>query len=313
MCQVSTFIPALNGGECALPSDTQLGDTVMKKCKVLCDASGNILTTTPPEPATTRAPTSATDGTRVIQGGTKDCMYEVDCSRATCSGQCAGGVGQMVCDVIAIYPPKSGGSCPVVLGDKVTETCVNNAPCVVEVNNKVGEVYWTDHAPRSPVDISYPQHGQEPVKEWKFHVYWHMNNEIEYKKVLELRDDLLALVRQKKILAVFDGVTSEVMPGLLSTGAIPAVINQPKGAHVAPQLEIWVPQESIAPVLSFLTLSRGPLSILMAPVSRFEMEDYTGRAMWLGREMALDVSQLKVDRGSRPKYFSELRLGYAAP
>lgn len=59
-----------------------------------------------------------------------------------------------------------------------------------------------------------------------------------------------------------------------------------------------MPQEYLAPVLSWFMLNRPPsISILCHPITRYEIRDHTERALWLGERVTLDTSALSEDLG----------------
>jgi len=80
----------------------------------------------------------------------------------------------------------------------------------------------------------------------------------------------------------------------------------------------WVPKEYFAQAMSFFMRERGALTILLHPLTRHEVEDhsglllhcltdrpcalkwrfFSGRAMWLGRQVSIDLTALSVDRGT---------------
>lgn len=70
-----------------------------------------------------------------------------------------------------------------------------------------------------------------------------------------------------------------------------------------------MPIEYIGHVLSFMMINRGNLSILLHPLSHHSIEDHSGRAMFLGPPLFIDLTPLSVT-GSDPPQYPELGLGY---
>ncbi|OLL25937.1 DOPA 4,5-dioxygenase [Neolecta irregularis DAH-3] len=60
-----------------------------------------------------------------------------------------------------------------------------------------------------------------------------------------------------------------------------------------------------------MELNRGDLSVLIHPLTRYEILDHTVRASWLGPSIALDPSELRQDIGQTPLQYPELKMGYS--
>ncbi len=75
--------------------------------------------------------------------------------------------------------------------------------------------------------------------------------------------------------------------------------------------EVWVPLESLAAFVSFLLVRRGPLSVLLHPLTRYERDDHTKRAVWLGSPIPLRLDVLRDDLGAPPLQCPHLGLGYS--
>ena len=86
--------------------------------------------------------------------------------------------------------------------------------------------------------------------------------------------------------AVCHGVTSDMLPGL-DESKIPGVHYGPIGPHPVGSFEVWVPQEYLPHMLSFMMYNRGDLSILVHPLGKTEIQDHTTDAMWLGKPYPL--------------------------
>lgn len=66
----------------------------------------------------------------------------------------------------------------------------------------------------------------------------------------------------------------------------------PRGPRVIGSYETCCNASSINVAQSFFMQNHGNLSILLHPLTRYEVLDHTTRAMWLGKDMPLDVSAL---------------------
>lgn len=86
----------------------------------------------------------------------------------------------------------------------------------------------------------------------------------------------------------------------------------PRGPHPIGSYEVWVPQESLPAVMSFMMLNRGPLTVLLHPLTRYELEDHTLRALWLGTRVPLNFNALHEDLGSPPLQHPQFKLGYSS-
>eukprot|EP01120_Amphizonella_sp_Union-15-10_P017005 TRINITY_DN929_c0_g1_i1.p1 TRINITY_DN929_c0_g1~~TRINITY_DN929_c0_g1_i1.p1 ORF type:complete len:170 (+),score=12.90 TRINITY_DN929_c0_g1_i1:70-579(+) len=151
-----------------------------------------------------------------------------------------------------------------------------------------------------------------PIKEWHFHVYFFQTDTKSYQQALNIRDSLLYAVKQREFIAVFNGVTDAIYPGL-DTSKIPPINLVPRGPHPCGSFEVWVPFEHYAAALSWFTLNRGELTILIHPLTRHEYDDHSCRALWLGPKYRLNLSvfQPRV-LPAIPLQYPELRLGYSA-
>lgn len=105
-------------------------------------------------------------------------------------------------------------------------------------------------------------------------------------------------------------MTNKELPGL--EGKPPPMNLGPVGPHLSGSFETWAPAESFAQVLSWFTLHRGSLSILVHPLTRYEREDHTTHAMWLGAPWVIDLDALRVDLVTPPLQHPELGYGYSA-
>ena len=129
---------------------------------------------------------------------------------------------------------------------------------------------------------------------------------------------------------VCDGVTSAIVPGL-DDSKVPYFNTGPIGPHPCGSFEIWVPQEYLPHMLSFMMFNRGDITVLVHPLGKTEVRDHTVDAMWLGNPYPIgnkdpgflvkflhsysplifsDVSPLLTSGGDPPQY-PELGLGYS--
>ncbi|POM79019.1 DOPA 4,5-dioxygenase [Phytophthora palmivora] len=152
---------------------------------------------------------------------------------------------------------------------------------------------------------------QSTIKEWHFHTCFYANNERSKKEAQMLRDALVdqVMADPKHFIAVCNGITSKELPGL--SGKPPPFNLGPVGPHLSGSFETWVPAESFARVLSWFTIHRGSLSILVHPLTRYEREDHTTHAMWLGTPWVVDLDVLREDLITPPLQYPELGYGYS--
>ncbi|RLN91673.1 hypothetical protein BBJ28_00001710 [Nothophytophthora sp. Chile5] len=165
----------------------------------------------------------------------------------------------------------------------------------------------------SPSAPSSIREAPSTVKEWHFHTYWFATrNERSGKEAQALREALVQQVASdpKNFVAVCDGVTDAQLPGLTHTP--PPMNHGPVGPHLSGSFETWVPAESLAQVLAWFTLHRGSLSVLVHPLTRYELEDHTTHAMWLGKPWVIDLDCLREDLVTPPLQYPELGFGYSA-
>ncbi|RLN51408.1 hypothetical protein BBJ29_000649 [Phytophthora kernoviae] len=138
------------------------------------------------------------------------------------------------------------------------------------------------------------------IKEWHFHTCFYATNERSKQEAQALRDELIRQVNTdpKNFIAVCNGVTGAELPGLV--GKPPPMNLGPVGPHLSGSFETWAPAESFAQVLSWFTLHRGSLSILVHPLTRYEREDHTTHAMWLGTPWVVDLDVLREELPAPP-------------
>ncbi|CEO95011.1 unnamed protein product (mitochondrion) [Plasmodiophora brassicae] len=135
------------------------------------------------------------------------------------------------------------------------------------------------------------------AKEFHFHLYYFQTNNASSAYAAELVTRITAMSAS---MDTFIGV-----PLHLNT--------KPVGPHPVGSCEVWCPREYFARAYSWFALNRGPLSILIHPLTRHELRDHTDRAAWLGPSFRLDLSVLSPLLDKPPLQYPELHLGYSAP
>lgn len=75
----------------------------------------------------------------------------------------------------------------------------------------------------------------------------------------------------------------------------------PRGPHIIGSYETCCNASALSHAQSFFMQNRGNLSVLLHPLTRYEVLDHTTRAMWLGKDMPLDISSLPQDSGIADK------------
>ena len=104
------------------------------------------------------------------------------------------------------------------------------------------------------------------IMEWHFHVYFFQTNNDSIESALNMRDQLLSMVKNHEMLVVLDGVTDDMLPGLNVT-KIPSINFVPIGPHPIGSYEVWVSAQYIAQAMSWFMLNRGELTIMFHPVT----------------------------------------------
>ena len=110
---------------------------------------------------------------------------------------------------------------------------------------------------------------EQAVKEWHFHVYFHLD-EASVAQARRLRDDLVAAVRSGELTVVLNGVDRGVLPSLTaeSEGKVPSFNDRPVGPHPEGSFEVWCPAEQLGAALAWLTVHRGACTVLLcAPLT----------------------------------------------
>ncbi|KAG8870006.1 hypothetical protein FRC20_000491 [Serendipita sp. 405] len=125
---------------------------------------------------------------------------------------------------------------------------------------------------------AYQQH-PEPIRSkdkgnsFDFHIYHLPSNADEKKYAQELHERIRREFPEMRIYRFWD---------------------RPVGPHPIPMFEIntFTPSETGA-LFGFLTIWRGPLSVLIHPNTDDEFKDHTELCSWMGRPVPLDTSFLK--------------------
>jgi aromatic ring-cleaving dioxygenase len=69
--------------------------------------------------------------------------------------------------------------------------------------------------------------------------------------------------------------------------------HKPVGPHPEWSYQVAFAPEQFAEIVAFLSLNRGPLSVLVHPMTGDAMADHFDHAIWLGEKSELDPTPLK--------------------
>ncbi len=61
----------------------------------------------------------------------------------------------------------------------------------------------------------------------------------------------------------------------------------PRGPHTVPSYEVHIPELHLAALKAWFRANRGPLSVLLHPLTPDEVGDHSTRALWLGVQKPL--------------------------
>ncbi|CAL8072087.1 unnamed protein product [Orchesella dallaii] len=114
---------------------------------------------------------------------------------------------------------------------------------------------------------------------YHFHTYFFQTNERNTQEALAFRD----------------AIQNQIDNGFLGNCRLNRVNLAPVGPHPIGSYETCCNKTSISPALTFFMENHGNLSILLHPLTRYEVMDHTHRAMFLGEKLPLDVSVLSED------------------
>jgi aromatic ring-cleaving dioxygenase len=92
---------------------------------------------------------------------------------------------------------------------------------------------------------------------------------------------------------VASDLRDNLMAAVSRSVRVHGLIDEPIGPHPLPMFEIDIPQGALEPVLNFLQLNHGPLSILVHPISGNELADHRDHSIWIGKQLSLDLSVLR--------------------
>jgi len=175
-----------------------------------------------------------------------------------------------------------------------------------------GSCYLTSHTITHPIDSNETSWKPEGViKEYHFHTYWFQDNPESYTAALRIQTELINAVAEGKFVVVLPGITEDIIPGI-NEDRIPPIYTKPLGPHPVGSFETWVPREYLNDAVSFFMQRRGELSILLHPLTRYDVEAHYAQGMWLGTPLRLDYSALPTDTGAPRAQYPELKLGYSA-
>ena len=93
-------------------------------------------------------------------------------------------------------------------------------------------------------------------------------------------------------------IQSEISVGNLKGCRVNAVNDGPEGPHPIGSYLTCCNHTALSHATSWFMQNRNNLSVLLHPLTRWEILDHTERAMWLGKSMPLDLSPLYWDLGT---------------
>lgn len=96
---------------------------------------------------------------------------------------------------------------------------------------------------------------------------------------------------------VVDHICHQLVATFKPDQIITKLFNEPKGPHPLPFLEIDYHREYHTKMLGLIAAERGPLSVLVHPVGRYEKIDHVEHAQWFGEPVVLDMTKLSDDLG----------------
>jgi len=86
---------------------------------------------------------------------------------------------------------------------------------------------------------------------------------------------------------------------------------KPVGPHPVGSFETWVPVEYFPQAFEWFLSNRGALSILVHPLTRYEIKDHTDRVVWMGKSFEIDTSILRYEISNFGSQYPHVGLGYA--
>lgn len=88
---------------------------------------------------------------------------------------------------------------------------------------------------------------------------------------------------------------------------------KPVGPHPIGSFETWVPVEYFAKLYEWFLQKRGPLTIFIHPLTKYELIDHTARIVFMGHTYTLNTSSLRDSIPNFKSQYEYLGLGYAKP
>ncbi|CAB4394845.1 unnamed protein product [Rhizophagus irregularis] len=137
----------------------------------------------------------------------------------------------------------------------------------------------------------------EEIKEYHFHVYFLQDNKQNRASALALREKIFKLIEK----------------GFFHPVPLDTYNDSPRGPHSIGSYEVWCPKEHFSRVYSWFALHHGVHSILIHPLTQYEVLDHSDRSAWMGKPVPLDLSKLPEYVDKIPLQYPELGLGYSAP
>jgi len=129
---------------------------------------------------------------------------------------------------------------------------------------------------------------RDEIEAYHMHVYFMEKDEPNRKSALQIRSKIVQLATEKYF---------NVKLGQVNDG--------PRGPHIIGSYEIMFLKEEMSHLVSWIMQNHGPHSVLMHPLTRYELCDHTIRAMWLGQPLPLNMTALQQDLGPN-SYADEL-------
>lgn len=139
----------------------------------------------------------------------------------------------------------------------------------------------------------------EEIKEYHFHVYFFQSHASANSGWRDYAEKLYHQIKELSKAGFF-----QVVLGKFFT--------EPIGPHPTGSFEVWVPKEHFSRTYSWFTLHRGPLSVLIHPLTRDEFKDHTERAVFMGQSLPLDPALMSQELDKVPLMNPGMGLGYSA-
>ncbi|KAI8825607.1 DOPA-like domain-containing protein [Fimicolochytrium jonesii] len=142
----------------------------------------------------------------------------------------------------------------------------------------------------------HPAADDDEIKEFHFHTYFFQRNPHSLAAAQHIHAEIQRLNASHRF-----------------TARVYRTFNTaPVGPHTIGSFETWVPRESFHAVYDWFLRNRHGLSILVHPLTRFEVRDHTEAAVWMGAAVPLDLAGLTEELEEVPRQYPELGLGYSA-